>query len=520
MNIASLFVRNGKTLAERPAVAMGDSVYSSHGQLLEKAARVAGHLHGKLGLKPGDRAALVMKNSPAYLELLVAGWYAGLTMVPVNAKLHRREFAYILDHAGARVCFATPDLVDVVAPLVDDIPTLQRVVDVGRADLDKQDPVPMVDVRPEAVAWLFYTSGTTGRPKGAMLTHKNLLAMTLSYFIDVDHISPEDAVLHAAPMSHGSGCYILPHAAAGACQIIPESGGFDPAEMAALFEVHQGVTVFAAPTMVKRMSQHPAMAGLTSSSEPSSGKSSPPSLDGLKTVVYGGGPMYLADLQKAHEVFGYRFAQIYGQGESPMCITALDKRAHADTAHPRYLERLQSAGKVQTVMQMRVVDAEGRALPPGDVGEVIAKGDAVMAGYWRDEAATSVALKNGWLHTGDVGSIDEDGFLTLRDRSKDLIISGGANIYPREIEEVLLQHPDVAEVSVIGQKDQEWGEIVVAFVVADNGSTLEIEALDRFCLDNIARFKRPKRYHIVDALPKNNYGKVLKTALRARLEEG
>jgi long-chain acyl-CoA synthetase len=441
-------------------------------------------------------------------------------MVPVNAKLHQREFAYILEHAGARVCFATPDLIDVVAPLIDDISSLEQVIEVGRADFGNGEPVPMVEVSSEAIAWLFYTSGTTGRPKGAMLSHKNLLAMTLSYFIDVDHIAPEDSVLHAAPMSHGSGCYIIPHAAAGACQIIPESGGFDPSEMAELFRTRRGVTLFAAPTMVKRMSQHAAFADWTQTSGPGPSKPSPPTPDGLKTIVYGGGPMYLADLQDAHEVFGYRLAQIYGQGESPMCITALDKRAHADVDHPRYLERLQSAGKVQTVMQMKVVDAEGVALPAGEVGEVVAKGDAVMAGYWRDEVATAAAIKDGWLYTGDVGSIDEDGFLTLRDRSKDLIISGGANIYPREIEEVLLKHPDVAEVSVIGQTDDAWGETPVAFVVADQGGAVDPEVLDRFCLDNIARFKRPKRYHLVDALPKNSYGKVLKTALRERLEEG
>lgn len=519
MNIASLFVRNGRTLADLPAVAEGDSVYLSHGQLLEKVARIAGYLRGRLGLKVGDRAALVMKNCPAYLELLVAGWYAGLTMVPVNAKLHQREFAYILEHSGSRICFATPGLADSVGPLVDEIPSLEQVIEVGSTDLlTRAEPIAMVDVPPRAVAWLFYTSGTTGRPKGAMLTHKNLLAMTLSYFIDVDHISPGDAVLHAAPMSHGSGCYILPHAAAGACQIIPDSGGFDPAEMAELLRVHRGVTVFAAPTMVKRMSAHQAMRGFTPASRGGSGKSSMSGTDmGLKTLVYGGGPMYLADLQRAHEVFGYRLAQIYGQGESPMCITALDKRAHGDVDHPRYLERLQSAGKVQTVMEMKVVDEAGQRLPSHGIGEVVAKGDAVMAGYWRDEAATANALKDGWLHTGDVGSIDEDGFLTLRDRSKDLIISGGANIYPREVEEVLLQHPDVAEVSVIGQKDDEWGEIVVAFAVANRGVTLDIETLDRFCLDRIARFKRPKRYHLVEALPKNNYGKVLKTELRARL---
>jgi len=505
MNIASLFVRNGRTLADHAALAQGERILSNHGQLIEKAAAIAGYFRNELRLDPGDRVALTMKNSPAYLELLVAGWYAGLIMVPVNARLHQREFAYILDHAGARVCFASTDLIETVAPLADEIDSLERIIKVGSTHgLDQADMIALEPRQPDDVAWLFYTSGTTGRPKGAMLTHKNLLAMTLSYFIDVDMIAPDDAVVHAAPMSHGSGLYILPHAAAGACQIIPESGGFDPAEMAALFKAHQGVTVFGAPTMVKRMAAHPALA---EGAHP-----------GLKTIVYGGGPMYLADLDAAHGVFGYRLAQIYGQGESPMCISALDKRAHADVDHPRYRERLQSAGKVQTVMQMQVVDAEGRAVPPGEIGEVVAKGDAVMAGYWRDEAATAAALREGWLYTGDVGSLDEDGFLTLRDRSKELIISGGANIYPREVEEVLLKHPTVAEVSVVGQKDESWGEVVIAFAVARPGMVIDCEELDRHCLKHIARFKRPKRYRVVDALPKNNYGKVLKTALRDELE--
>jgi long-chain acyl-CoA synthetase len=229
--------------------------------------------------------------------------------------------------------------------------------------------------------------------------------------------------------------------------------------------------------------------------------------------------MYLADLDQAHATFGHRLAQIYGQGESPMCITALDKARHAERAHPRYRERLASVGTAQLAVEVMVADADDRPLPPGERGEVLVRGGSVMQGYWRDPAATAAALKGGWLHTGDVGVIDAEGFLTLRDRSKDLIISGGANIYPREIEEVLLQHPGVAEVAVVGRADPEWGEVAVAFVVPAEGQEVAAADLDAHCLAQIARFKRPKDYRFVAALPANNYGKVLKTELRAWLEQ-
>jgi long-chain acyl-CoA synthetase len=507
MNIASLFLRAGRAHADLPAVALGPEVLLSYGQLVRRSAVLAGRLREVLGLAPGDRVALVMKNVPEYVELLLAGWYAGLTMVPMNAKLHPREFEYILGHSGAKVCFATPDLVAALSALEGGLDGLARVIEVGSRDdraLRAADPVAMTEVAADDVAWLFYTSGTTGRPKGAMLSHRNLLAMTLSYFADVDQIAPGDAVLHAAPMSHGSGCYILPHAAQAACQVVPASGGFDPAEIFELLPVHRGVTLFGAPTMVKRLAAHPAV-----------GRSEHP---GLKTVVYGGGPMYLADLDQAHEAFGYRLAQIYGQGESPMCITALDKRAHADTAHPRHRERLASVGSAQLVVEVMVADEADRPLPAGETGEVLVRGLSVMRGYWRDAGATAATLRGGWLHTGDVGVMDRDGFLALRDRSKDLIISGGSNIYPREIEEVLLQHPGVGEVAVVGRRDPEWGEVAVAFVVLAEGRSVAAGDLDAQCLAHIARFKRPKEYRFVAALPKNNYGKVLKTELRSWLD--
>ena len=214
---------------------------------------------------------------------------------------------------------------------------------------------------------------------------------------------------------------------------------------------------------------------------------------------------------------GPRFVQIYGQGETPMVGTVLCRADLADTAHPRYLDRIASVGVAQTPVRVRVTDAQGVDLPLGDIGEIVVQGDSVMAGYWANPDATAAAIKNGWLFTGDMGALDADGYLTLKDRSKDLIISGGSNIYPREVEEALLTADGVAEVAVVGEADAEWGENVVAFVVAQAGAALTEAALDAHCLAHIARFKRPKRYIFVSELPKNNYGKVLKTELRGRL---
>jgi long-chain acyl-CoA synthetase len=228
--------------------------------------------------------------------------------------------------------------------------------------------------------------------------------------------------------------------------------------------------------------------------------------------------MYLADLEEALGVLGPRLAQIYGQGETPMTITALSKADHADRDHPRWQERMQSVGVPRTDVDVRVVDEEDRELPADEPGEIVVRGDVVMAGYWDDPDASAQTLRGGWLRTGDVGSFDADGYLTLRDRSKDLIISGGMNIYPREVEEALLTHPGVRAAAVVGRPDPEWGESVVAFVVAD-GAAPPVTDLDRTCLDRIARYKRPKEYRFVDALPTNNYGKVVKRELRQRLQD-
>jgi long-chain acyl-CoA synthetase len=327
-------------------------------------------------------------------------------------------------------------------------------------------------------------------PKGAMLTHRNMLVQTHAYFADIDKLGPGDSILHPAPLSHGSGCYALPHFAAGAVNVIPESGSFDPEEIFALLEHWPNGSFFAAPTMIVRLLASPAAR----------------SPRNLKTIIYGGAPMYVADSLKAIDLFGPRLYQLFGQGEAPMTITGLPQSEHEKRAH------LETAGVARMGVEVAVFDDKDEKLPPGEIGEIVTRSDCVMAGYWKNPEATAKALRGGWLHTGDLGSLDAEGFLTIKDRSKDMIISGGANIYPREIEEVLLKHPAVAECSVVGRPHPEWGEEVVAFVVRKGD--LAPQELDSLCIDNIARFKRPREYRFVDSLPKNNYGKVLKTELR------
>ncbi len=507
MNLATWVERNAHTWPDAPALAEGTSVHADWGSFGRTVASVAGGLRSGHGLVPGDRVAMVMHNRPEYLEALFAIWHAGLVAVPVNARLHPDEIAYILDHSGTSLVLTDDEHADDVTPLIDAVPSLQQVLVAPGDDwsrLTSAAPVVLTDRQPTDPAWLFYTSGTTGRPKGATLTHRNLLMMSLSYFADIDPVSHDDSVLHAAPISHGSGLYGLPHIARGATSVIPASGSLTGAELVELLQHWPGLSFFAAPIMVKRLANDPdtATADLTR----------------LKTIIYGGAPMYLADLEEALAVFGPRLAQIYGQGETPMTITALSKADHADTTHPRWRDHMQSVGTVRTDVEVRVIDDEGIELPVGETGEVVVRGDVVMAGYWNQPEATADTLRDGWLHTGDVGSFDANGYLTLRDRSKDLIISGGMNIYPREVEEVLLQHPAVRAVSVVGRPDPEWGEAVVAFVVAADGAAPPTtDELDRTCLDRIARFKRPKEYRFVDALPTNNYGKVLKRELREQL---
>ena len=504
MTLAHLLLRQAQRQPLAPAILDGTEPHASYFEWAARSAALAGHLRAG-GLQAGDRVLLFAHNHPRYLELLWGLWWAGLVAVPVNAKLHPREVEWIAADAGAQLAFVTRDVApEALAGVAHQVDIESMEADSLLAPVAELATAPITERAPEDIAWLFYTSGTTGRPKGVMLTHRNLMTMGMGYHVDVDAVSRDDAIAYAAPISHGAGIYAIPHLMAGARHVVPASGGVDPAELFALGRRIGPLSLFAAPTIVGRLVDHAAHNGLSPEDCARS----------FKTIVYGGAPMYVADIQRALRVMGPRFVQIYGQGETPMVGTVLSRADLADTAHPRHLARIASIGVAQTPVRVRVTDAEGRDLPLGEIGEIVVKGDSVMAGYWANPEATAVAVKDGWLFTGDMGALDADGYLTLKDRSKDLIISGGSNIYPREVEEALLNAPGVAEVAVVGEPDPQWGENVVAFVVAQPGNEPSQQTLDAHCLERIARFKRPKRYLFVPELPKNNYGKVLKTELR------
>ncbi|MGE3065074.1 MAG: class I adenylate-forming enzyme family protein [Hyphomicrobiaceae bacterium] len=497
MNIADTLHSVARYLPDRPALSW-DGGSLTYRQLEQQVAAIAGGLVARHGLQPGDRVAIALENAPEFYPALYGIWRAGLTAVPINNKLHAKEMAWIIDNSGARLCIAGAKIAEGLSAQ----PSMPTIVVAGSKDYQALLAGTPIAVAPEsepACAWLFYTSGTTGRPKGAMLTHANLLFALHAYYADIDYIDDRDTILHAAPLSHGSGLYGLAHIARGSHNVLLP-GSFEPDRVFDALRRYENVSMFAAPTMVARLINHPAAADVDTRN--------------LKTLIYGGAAMYAADLARALKLLGPKLYNLYGQGESPMTITGLSKRLHADAGHPRYAERIGSTGVARTGVEVKVVGEDGHELPPGEIGEIVTRSACVMAGYWENAAATEKALRDGWLWTGDLGAQDADGFVTIKDRSKDLIISGGSNIYPREIEEVLLTHPDIAEAAVIGRPHADWGEEVVAFVVTRAGADVTVEALDRLCLDNIARFKRPKSYRFVPALPKNNYGKVLKTELR------
>jgi acyl-CoA synthetase (AMP-forming)/AMP-acid ligase II len=510
MNIGTLLTKTARTFPDKVAIVQGPKKLT-YAQFNTRANRLANALK-HLGVRQGHNVALLQYNCPEMLESMFACFKAGYGVVPINWRLHPNEFSFIIDHSEAQAVILSPEFNEIIINIRERIPNARYLVTLSDAEGELINYEEMIskgsdrfldtDVHPDDLAWLFYTSGTTGLPKGAMLTHRNLLAMTMNFYTDIcPGFGPDDAILHAAPLSHGSGLYALPNVGKGAANIILASKSFDPELIFKSIQDYRVTNMFAAPTMVKLMTESPSVDRYDHTS--------------MKALNYGGAPMLVEDLRKAMAKLGPCLVQLYGQAESPMTITYLPHRDHVLDGPHEQMKRLASAGFPRTDVEVKIFDLHDRELPSEEMGEIVTRSDLVMKGYWRNSDATAETLRNGWLHTGDVGYMDEKGYLFIMDRSKDMIISGGENIYPREIEEVLIQHPAVREVAVIGVPDPKWGEAVKAVVSLVEGQSVTAEDLIAFCRDRMASYKKPRSVDFVDGLPKNNYGKILKRDLRA-----
>jgi long-chain acyl-CoA synthetase len=485
--------------SDRPAIAVGERTLHTWGTLAEAVARRGAGLRTSLDVAPGDRVMLFAANCPEYLEILFSIWHAGAVAVPVNSRLHAREAAELVETSGARICFAGRDLAD---GLMTQLPEQTRVVVIGEPDdlaLARAEAAAPVERAFGDDAWIFFTSGTTGRAKGARLTHGNLLAMTAAYYADVSAVGPRDSLLHVASLSHASGLFSLPFVGRGATQVLPESAHFDARELLSLVGAGERSTFFVPPTLLRRLCAEQV------SSAPEGG---------IGRVLVGAAPVTPDDLRRGGAAFGPRLWNGYGQGETPCTITAMSADAIAEALDEGDDARLASVGVARFATRVQVVGGDDRPLPYGEIGEVVVAGPTVMAGYLDLPEVTAETLRGGWLHTGDLGRFDDRGHLTLVDRVRDVVITGGYNVYPSEVERVLLADPMVAEAAVVGVPDPEWGETVVAYIVPHAGAEIDAGALDSRCLDAIARYKRPREYHVIEELPRNTAGKVLRSELR------
>ncbi|MFI5959451.1 long-chain fatty acid--CoA ligase [Cryptosporangium sp. NPDC051539] len=462
-----------------------EGVTTSHLEFSDRVRRVAGALAG-LGVRPGDRVGWLGVNHPAALETLFACGQLGAIWVPVNARLTASEASYVLDHSGASVV--------VHGNLPEGLPAQTSVrhwlaVDDGSYEAALADPSPRdVDVSLDDPCLIMYTSGTTGKPKGAVLTHGNMTWNAVNQFLGMD-FAQDERTLALAPLFHIGGLNgtVNPTLLRGGCAVIVR--GFDPAQTLAVIEEQRVNSFFAVPTMLDAMARQPDFGTRD--------------LSALRTIGAAGAPLPLPTLRTWLER-GVTMQQCYGMTEAAPGCTVLDV---ADAER-----KVGSAGKPVFFTDLRVVGEDGSDVGADEVGEVIVRGPNIMAGYWEDPSRTAEVLVDGWYHTGDAGSLDDEGFLYIRDRYKDMIISGGENVYPAEVESALLEVPGVLEAAVIGVPDEKWGEVGLAFVVVSVPP--DPDALRAALRTRLAGFKIPRRFRFVDELPKTATGKIRKPDLR------
>jgi acyl-CoA synthetase (AMP-forming)/AMP-acid ligase II len=514
-NLSQLLRQTAALHPERPGLIQGERRWTWR----EIDARVDAAVAAlrALGVGRGDRILVQSRNNLALFESCWAAYRLGAVWVPVNFRLTPPEVAWLGAASGAVAMIAE----DLFAPHVDAVraaaPALRHVLAIGTARAGEHAYEALlaaqVDAPPfEAIVgaddplWFFYTSGTTGRPKAGVLTHGQMAFIVTNHLADlIPGTTAEDVSIAVAPLSHGAGIHALLNVARGAATVLPPGDRLEPAAFWELVERHRVTNLFTVPTIVKMLVEDPAVERFDHSS--------------LRYVVYAGAPMYRADQQRALRTLGPVLVQYFGLGEVTGCITVLPPAMHsADDDSPA--ANVGSCGRPRTGMEVAILDAEGRRVATGDIGEICCRGPGVFAGYHDDAEATAKALRGGWFHTGDLGRLDARGLLYITGRESDMYISGGSNVYPREVEEVLLTHPAVAEVAVLGVPDPKWGEVGVAVVVCRPGMACDAAALLAHLEGRCAKYRWPRHVFFWDALPRSGYGKVTKKDIRERLFAG
>jgi acyl-CoA synthetase (AMP-forming)/AMP-acid ligase II len=512
-NLACLLLQTARRLPDHPSLVWRERTWTWR-ETAHRAASAAAALRAR-GIAKGDRVLVHARNSNAMFESAWACWLIGAVWVPTNFRLSPPEVAYLASSSRARA-----HVFDAAFPAHREAARAANAhcaleVAIGGADASDWEALiegaaagPIgapADVDRDDPTWFFYTSGTTGHPKAAVLTHGQLAFVVLNHIADLmPGLSERDASLVVAPLSHGAGIHALAQVARGAKSVLLPGVRLDCAEAWRLVEAHRVSNMFTVPTILNTLARDPAVHAHDHSS--------------LRHVIYAGAPMYREDQKHALRTLGPCLVQYFGLGEVTGNITVLPPEWHSVEDDPAF--PIGSCGYPRTGMDIAILDAENRPLPPGETGEIGVRGNAVFAGYFEDEEANAKAFAGGWFHTGDLGHLDTRGFLTITGRASDMYISGGSNVYPREVEEALLTHPAVAEACVVGMPDAKWGESGVAVLVAREGATIDPAAVLGHLESRIARYKRPARIVVWPELPRSGYGKVPKLEVKRLLREG
>ena len=511
MTIGDLLLRNSNKFPDKLAV-VSEGFRLTFRELNRRVNRFANSLLD-LGLKKGDRIGVLVHNCYQFVEVYFAAAKTGAVFCPYNNHMKRQELKDILDYSTPRFLVVDPDFLDTTSTLRSELGSVEKYVCLEKSILpfaedyeillaQGRSEEPGVKVLDDDVLSIFFTGGTTGRPKGAMRTHRHLMSDAVASVIEL-RVAYDERVLITFPMYHVA-CEdnIVRHSFMPNTIYIRREGGFDPVQVLDYLSKERISRCQFVPTMIHSLIQATNIDRYDLSS--------------LRLILYAGSSMPVELLKKALTIFPCGFAQLYGQAESGPVTTVLKPEDHVLDGSEKSLARLASCGRPAVNCEIRMVDEKDNDVPIGEIGEIIVRSEAMMIGYWQMPEETARKLKNGWLHTGDLGRFDEDGYVYVVERKDDMIISGGVNIYPREIEEVLYRHPAVSEASVIGLPDEHWGEVVKAVVVPKLGARVtEAEIID-FCAKNLAGFKKPKTVDFWKELPKSPQGKILKKEIRKR----